>query len=871
MQAGRALEGGNAADKAGGIGVSISLGSTRSQSQQNSQADTAHGSSVRAGGDITIQAIGAGQNSDLSVRGSEISAAGHTLLRAEDQLNLVAAQNSTQESSRSRNSSGSIGVGINLGSNGVSAGVTLSASAGKGQGAGDATSYSNSLISGNRVTLESGGDTTIRGAVVQGERVRVEAGGNLGIESLQDQSQYREKSKQVGGSVTFGPSPGGSLSAGQTKINSDFLSVGEQSAIRAGDGGFDVQVAGKTQLTGAQITSTQAAIDQDNNRYEAKQGTTTTDLQNSARYEAKSVSVGLAVGTPKPGASLSTGLSGVGLGSDTGSAGSTSTAGISGMAGNTAARTADAGSGLKPIFDKDKARQEVNAQVAITSEFGQQASKAAGDYAKQQYDQAKEAGDKQGMAAWEEGGQNRVALHVLVGGLTGGVQGAVGAGAASAAAPKLEELQAGLKTALKEAGLGDSAANLISGLAGGATAATIGAAASGGNTAGAVTAFNADINNRQLHATEKQRIQQLAANKARTTCRGNGDCEKQVSLYWTDMLERAAKNRIETQDAIKNQAYYNQIIAASGKPGSEASLGMGERFFNDLGEAHLLLSANAGAPILDARGRPVLGTDGKPQTYFSATQAQRDNPYGNIFPGGSPSDQVSVIAGKEQRDQARLERMNVLSGQAVLDTTIEEILFGLRLPIRGGEQAVQGVARAWESSKVLAAGEILMSKGGNISAQQLTRVGNPAGLTSNELNMLKQIDSMNSFQAGTVREVVADSYFQRNEFMAMDGKCGAGNCFDGVYLKGDQVIVNEVKPLNADGSIRLNSGDSNTYLPTQGSLDWVTNRAQLLAKSADPSKAQTGAAILKAINEGKLTVVISGVNRNGMVIVKVKP
>lgn len=123
-------------------------------------------------------------------------------------------------------------------------------------------------------------------------------GGNLTIESLQDKSQYREKSKQVGGSLTVGPSPGGSVNVGGTRINSDDLSVGEQSAIRAGDGGFDVRVAGKTELTGAQITSTQVAIDQGRNRYEAKQGTSTTDLQNSASYSAQSASVRAAPASP---------------------------------------------------------------------------------------------------------------------------------------------------------------------------------------------------------------------------------------------------------------------------------------------------------------------------------------------------------------------------------------------------------------------------------------------------------------------------------------------------------------------------------------------------------------------------------------------
>jgi filamentous hemagglutinin len=499
---------GNAANKAGGIGISVTLGSSRSQSNQSNSSDSARGSSVTAGGDINISASGAGANSDITIQGSEVKAGGTARLSAEDEVKLLAAANTQRESNSQSSRSGSIGVGIQLGAGGAQMGVTVSASAGKGQGSGDGTSYTNTQVSGQSVQIESGGDTTLKGAVVKADQVTANVGGNLSIDSQQNSSQYRENSQQIGGSVTFGPAPGASLSAGQTKINSNYQSVGEQSAIRAGDGGFQVNVGGNTTLAGGQITSSDKAVQDGKNTFSTGGSLSTSDLNNSASFEASSVSVGVGAGTPKPGASLSAGLSGVGIGSDSGSASSTTTAAISGIAGNTAARTGDAETGIKPIFNKDEARREVNAQVAITQEFGKQASKMVGDYAKEQHDKAKAAGDKEGMAAWAEGGKNRVALHVLVGGLTGGVQGALGAGAASAAAPKLEELQEGLRSALTGAGVGEEAAKLIASLAGGATAATIGGAA--GGTAGAATAFNADMNNRQLHDTEKAAIKRAA-------------------------------------------------------------------------------------------------------------------------------------------------------------------------------------------------------------------------------------------------------------------------------------------------------------------------------------------------------------------------
>ena len=49
------------------------------------------------------------------------------------------------------------------------------------------------------------------------------------------------------------------------------------------------------------------------------------------------------------------------------------------------------------------------------------------------------------------------------------------------------------------------------------------------------------------------------------------------------------------------------------------------------------------------------------------------------------------------------------------------------------------------------------------------------------------------------------------------------------------------------------------------------SRVDQLLKSGDPAKVQTGNLILQSSRSGNLTTVVSGVNRNGMVIVKVKP
>jgi filamentous hemagglutinin len=244
-------------------------------------------------------------------------------------------------------------MGVSVGATGLSA--TASASRGQGQGAGEGTGQTNTQVSGQSVQISSGGDTTLRGAVVQGERVAANVGGNLTIDSLQDRSQYRETSQQIGGSVAVGSAPGGSLSAGRTAITSNYQSVGEQSALRAGDGGFQVNVQGNTTLTGGAITSSQGAVDSHKNNFTTAGQTAAqaqqsgalalNDVNNSARFEARGASVGLGAGAATPGASLSASLSGVGIGSTAGQASSTTVAAISGLAGNVAARTGDAAQG----------------------------------------------------------------------------------------------------------------------------------------------------------------------------------------------------------------------------------------------------------------------------------------------------------------------------------------------------------------------------------------------------------------------------------------------------------------------------------------------------------------------------------------------
>jgi len=479
------------ADKMGGVSVSISLGNSKSESHSTRTGDTARGSTLVTGGDVTLTAkAGKGEeerekgDGDLTVVGSDIKAGRNVSLEADHKITLRAAQNSASQTSHNTSSSNSLGIGFALGgqSNGFT--LNLAASRARGNADGDDVSYSNiRLEAGNQLTLKSGGDTALQGAVASGKQITAAIGGNLAIESLQDTSTYQSEQKSAGFSASipiYGTGGSASVNVSKSRIDSDYASVTEQSGIKAGDAGFDVRVKGNTDLTGGAITSMQAALDENRNRFTTA-SLTTSDLQNHARYKATAVGINLGTGVSLDGKLAPQGTS-AGLGRDSGNAGSLTQAAITGIAGNKEARTGDKETGIGQIFDADKVQKEISAQVQITREFGRQAGRAVGDYAATKLEAAKKNNDQAGIDAWSEGGSARVALHAVVGGLTGGVQGAAGAATSQTAVPLIGD-------ALREADLPLEIKQALVLAAG----ATVGAAT--GGTAGAAAGFNATANN----------------------------------------------------------------------------------------------------------------------------------------------------------------------------------------------------------------------------------------------------------------------------------------------------------------------------------------------------------------------------------------
>ncbi|WP_395026499.1 hemagglutinin repeat-containing protein, partial [Comamonas odontotermitis] len=490
------------------IGINVSLGTSQSHSTSTYQQNTGAGSAVHADGNVHITAT----EGDLKVRGSAIDAGKDISLKADKgSIALEASQNAyTTESSHS-SSSASIGVGFNVGSSGAGPNINAGYNQSSGQGSGTGVSYNNTTVkAGGNVSVQSAGDTTLRGATVAGNSVKADVGGNLTIESLQNKDNYNEHSSNSGFSLVIpigAGMPGLTVSHGNTNIDSNYQSTGTQSGIRAGDGGFQVNVAGDTTLKGGAITSTQKAVDEGKNSFHTGGQLVMSDLQNQAEYNASGSQITLGVGG-------SLGSSSAGAGRDNGSASSTTQAGISGIAGNSSARTGDKETGLKPIFDKDRVSDNVNAGITVTSEFGSNASKFIGDQAgrkadalRQEAEQETDPARKQELEAeaakWDEGGAYRVIAHAVVGGLTGGAGGAAGAAASQAVLPQADKIL----TDLGMEGAGKDAVLLVLG---------VGTGAAAGGTSGAMAGGNATANNFLTHQQAGKLNKEIAQCKAQS-------------------------------------------------------------------------------------------------------------------------------------------------------------------------------------------------------------------------------------------------------------------------------------------------------------------------------------------------------------------
>ncbi|MBB0570162.1 Contact-dependent inhibitor A, partial [Escherichia coli] len=373
-------------------GVSLSLTTQKSKSQQHSESDTVSGSTLNAGNNLSVVATGKNRGDnrgDIVIAGSQLKAGGNTSLDAANDILLSGAANTQKTTGRNSSSGGGVGVSIGAGKGaGISAFASVNAA--KGREKGNGTEWTETTTdSGKTVTINSGRDTVLNGAQVNGNRIIADVGHDLLISSQQDTSKYDSKQTSVaaGGSFTFGSMTGsGYIAASRDKMKSRFDSVAEQTGMFSGDGGFDITVGNHTQLDGAVIASTATA---DKNSLDT--GTLGfSDIHNEADYKVSHSGISLSGGGSfgdkfqgnMPGGMISAG------GHSGHAEGTTQAAVADGTItirdrdnqkqnlANLSRDPAHANDSISPIFDKEKEQRRLQT-VGLISDIGSQVADIA--------------------------------------------------------------------------------------------------------------------------------------------------------------------------------------------------------------------------------------------------------------------------------------------------------------------------------------------------------------------------------------------------------------------------------------------------------------------------------------------------------------
>ncbi|EQT04787.1 hypothetical protein G827_04897, partial [Escherichia coli HVH 172 (4-3248542)] len=392
VQAGQAAAMASATGDPNATGVSLSLTTQKSKSQQHSESDTVSGSTLNAGNNLSVVATGKNRGDnrgDIVIAGSQLKAGGNTNLDAANDVLLSGAANTQKTTGRNSSSGGGVGVSIGAGK-GAGISVFASVNAAKGSEKGNGTEWTETTTdSGKTVTINSGRDTVLNGAQVNGNRIIADVGHDLLISSQQDTSKYDSKQTSVaaGGSFTFGSMTGsGYIAASRDKMKSRFDSVAEQTGMFAGDGGFDITVGKHTQLDGAVIASTATP---DKNHLDT--GTLGfSDLHNEADYKVSHSGISLSGGGSfgdkfqgnMPGGMISAG------GHSGHAEGTTQAAVADGTItirdrdnqkqnlANLSRDPAHANDSISPIFDKEKEQRRLQT-VGLISDIGSQVADIA--------------------------------------------------------------------------------------------------------------------------------------------------------------------------------------------------------------------------------------------------------------------------------------------------------------------------------------------------------------------------------------------------------------------------------------------------------------------------------------------------------------
>lgn len=377
------------------IGLNVSFGSQKSESETKSTTVIANASEIKANGDVNISAT----DKDINIQGSNVT--GENInMNAKENINITASTDTNKTDTNYSSSSSSIGATITP--NGIS-GANIANNKATGNIATNSTSYNESTVTADKnLTVNTGKDMNIIGSTVASEKLTADIGGNLNIETKQDTNSYNEKNHSSGINIGFDGAITGGINQGNT--DSKYESATNQSGIYAGKEGFDIYVENNTDLKGGIISS-----ETDNNKLST--GTLTfEDIHNRAEYSSENK--GININTSKN--------------ADRKDAGITPNIGMPAEDEANSDTKATIAKGEIEIRDKNKQKQDI---TNLNRDTTNSLNKLGEIFDKETIEEKQELAQMFGEIAykqihiiseknnWKDGDPEKNALHALIGGI----------------------------------------------------------------------------------------------------------------------------------------------------------------------------------------------------------------------------------------------------------------------------------------------------------------------------------------------------------------------------------------------------------------------------------------------------------------------
>ena len=234
------------------VGGSVSFGMNHSKTNSSSSNRAENISHIKAG-EMALNA-----KNDMTLNGVDIDVAGKASLEAGGNIAMNAAR--TWDETKSSTDSFNVGVsaGASVSAFGAGMGTSIDVSGSHERSGSSSTKYTNSTLDADKLSIKSGGDTTLTGATANANDVKMDIAGNLNVTSVQDKFDSNTTKGHWGGSIgaaitTSGAIiPTASVQGGGGSEHRNDRTTAEQSGI-TGKNSFEGNIGGDLNMKGSHL------------------------------------------------------------------------------------------------------------------------------------------------------------------------------------------------------------------------------------------------------------------------------------------------------------------------------------------------------------------------------------------------------------------------------------------------------------------------------------------------------------------------------------------------------------------------------------------------------------------------------------------